>query len=181
MSVASFKRNIRSSKTRLANIIAGDHNLGLADGLVGEAKLNAIRAKITNIKTELGRVKRAMSNLKEWQSEYVRWIDELDDADQPDAEAEQAQFYVDEALADLDDRSENLIDELEGRITELRDELELVRVGDRVPNRNRGAHVGEDNAVEHVNVKYEDIPIDTFYGDYVKWSSWWQQYNNNFH
>ena len=181
MSVASFKRNIRSSKTRLANIIAGDHNLGLADGLVGEAKLNAIRAKITNIKTELGRVKRAMSNLKEWQSEYVRWIDELDDADQPDAEAEQAQFYVDEALADLKDRSENLIDELEGRITELRDELELVRVGDRVPNRNRGARAGEDNAVEHVNVKYEDIPIDTFYGDYVKWSSWWQQYNNNFH
>ena len=107
MSVASFKRNIRMCKTRLANIIAGDHNFGLADGLVGEAKLNAIRAKITNIKTELGRVKRAMSNLKEWQSEYVRWIYDLDDADQPDAEAEQAQFYVDEALADLDDRSEN--------------------------------------------------------------------------
>ena len=60
---------------------------------------------------------------------------------------------------------------MEGRITELRDELELVRIGDRVPNRNCGARADEDNAVEYVNVKYEDIPIDTFYGDYVKWSS----------
>ena len=175
--VANFKRQIRSSRTRINTIVvpimANVYQIDAA--LVGEQRTEAIRNQLAAAQSDADKVRRVMNTLQEWQQKYINLVDQLHDDEAQQGEEDLENFLTDENIEDAENRGRDAFDHAHAHVNRLNGLLAAVAPV-VVPPAILPAAGGRRRGI-----KLPDRDVPKFWGQPEKWLTWLDSYRYAIH